>query len=387
MAYKESLLQWIWQELQFNCSDLRTTCGKKIEIRDNGTLNQGAGPDFLGAHLFIDGLNWHGSVEIHRTAKEWVSHGHDRDENFNNVVLHVVGNKRGMADVKTSAGSKPFTLCLIPYLQRGLNELLQNSKGSHIPCAGNVEFIHQRAFEQQIEAAHKEYFDFKVNDIIELYPAGVPVIMAWKQAFTHQVYRTLGISANREQMKELGRRVAATDITAYDLEGWQKAVEGKAFAPEDTGDAIHWTTTGIRPSGRPEIRVKQAAAFQYASAALSPRDYLQGPDATWQKIQQTIPEHSRPGKLMNRLIYYTSFIPALYLLGKLLHDKSLMNECYSYWMEQPSFVPESMQVPFTKAGFQVNGKIKKLGLAHQYKRYCSMKNCLNCKVFKNAIRA
>jgi hypothetical protein len=387
MAYKESLLQWIWQELQFNCSDLRTTSGESIEIRDNGTLNHGAGPDFLGAHLFIDGLEWHGSVEIHKTAKEWFRHGHHRDKNFNNVVLHVVGNDKGLCTVETLSRSKPFTLCLRPYLQRGLNELLVSSKERSIPCAGNIEFIHQEVFEQQVEVAHKEYFDFKVNDLVQLYPAGEPLTRAWKQAFIHQVYRTLGISANREQMSELGVRVAASDCSAHDLQGWQNAVYSAAFETESSVETICWATTGIRPSGKPQVRVKQAAAFQYAAASLSPRDYLEGPEHAWNKIQEMIPGNSKPGRLMNRLIYYTAFIPAVYLLGKLLHDKLLMNASYSCWKDQAVFVPESMQEPFKKAGFEVNGKVKKLGLAHQYKRYCKKNNCRECKVFKNAIRA
>jgi len=387
MAYKESLLQWIWQELQFNCSNLRTTFGKKIEIRDNGTLNNGAGPDFLGAHIFIGGLEWHGSVEIHKTAKEWFRHGHQFDKNFNNVVLHVVGSDRELSVAETASGSNPFTLCLKPYLQKGLYELLQHSKMGSIPCAGNVEFIHQQAFEQQIETAHKEYFDYKIDELIQFYPAGLPVTRAWKQAFIRQVYRTLGISANRVQMGSLAMKVSAADCTVYDIAEWQKEVHHKAFYEENKDEEITWTKSGIRPSGKPENRVRQAAAFQYSASMLSIRDYLQGPEFSWKKIESGIPPNSKPGTMMNRLVRYTAFIPAVYLLGKLLHDTSLMNKSYSCWAEQAAFVPSKIEAPFKKAGFEVSGKIKKLGLAHQYKRYCSRKNCRDCKVFKNAIRA
>jgi len=387
MAYKEKLLQWIWQELQFNCSNLRTTCGKTIEIRDNGTLNNGAGPDFLGAHIFIDGLEWHGSVEVHKTANDWFRHGHQFDKNFNNVVLHVVGSDRKMRAAETVNGSNPFTLCLQTYLQKGLYKLLQNSNKGAIPCAGNVEFIHQQAFEQQVETAHKEYFEFKIDELIQFYPAGVPVIRAWKQAFIHQVYRTLGISANRVQMGELALKVSAAECIAYDLSDWQKEVHQRAFHSENRNEEKPWTTSGIRPSAKPENRVRQAAAFQYSAAMLSIRDYLQGPEFAWEKIESSIPSNSKPGAMMNRLLYYTAFIPALYLLGKLLHDTSLMSRCYSFWAEQEAFVPSKIEAPFKKAGFEVGENIKKLGLAHQYKRYCLRKNCRECKVFKNAIRA
>jgi hypothetical protein len=387
MAYKESLLQWIWQDLQFSCHDLRTTCGKKIDIRDNGTLNHGAGPDFLCAHLSIDGLEWHGSVEIHNSAKEWQQHGHQFDKNYNSVVLHVVGTVSESRVAETKEGSKPFTLCLKPYLQKGLYELLQNSKKGAIPCAGNVEFIHQKAFEQQVEMAHKEYFDFKVNEIIQFYPAGVPVIQAWKQALIHQVYRTLGISANKDSMNDLALRVSAEDCTSFNLVEWQQEVCGIAFNVQNLSEQIDWVATGIRPSGKPEKRVKQAAAIQHVIAHQHPKLFLSGPKTAWNEIMEKISHESKPGQMMIRLVYYTAFVPGLYLLGKVLHDTSLMNACYECWSEQGPFLPKKIQAPFKKAGFNINRTVKKLGLAHHYKRYCSQKNCTSCKVFKNAIRA
>lgn len=387
MAYKESLLQWIWQELQFSCKNLSTFCGKKIEIRDNGTINRGAGPDFLGVHLYIDGLDWHGSVEIHNTAKEWFLHSHQLDKNFNNVVLHVVGSELGLSTVYTENGSKPFTLCLQPYLQKRLYQLLQNSKQESIPCAANVEFINQKAFEKQVEIAHKEYFDFKVNELIQFYPAGVPLIRAWKQALSQQIFRTLGISANREQMSELGTRVCSVNCLSNDLSEWQAKVHQTAFNTEETHKSIQWVATGIRPSGKPKYRVRQAATFQYAIAGLSPSVLLHGAHYAWKETVEVIPSSDMPGAMMSRLVYYTAFVPALYLLGKLLHDTSLMNNCYTCWLNQSAFLPEKIHKPFKEAGFNVNSGLKKLGLAHQYKRYCSQKDCSNCKVFKNAIRA
>lgn len=387
MPYKESLLQWVWQELQFNCSDLQTTCGKKIEIYDNGVCNNGAGPDFSGAHLFIDGLVWYGSVEIHNTAGEWFRHGHQHDQNFNNVVLHVVGSDRELCTAKTENGSKLFTLCLEPYLQKGLYELLQHSKKGSLPCAGNVDFIHQQAFEEQVEAAHKEYFEYKVNELVQFYPAGVPIPRAWKQAFIHQVYCTFGVSANRDQMGELAKRLPVDECGLYSLEKWQKRVWSRAFRPEKPQEVIPWVKSGIRPSSSPEKRVRQAAAFQYAALQLGPEDYIRDPVQLWESIMKSIPSALRAGKMMSRLVYYTAFLPASYLLGELLHDKTLMNRCYTCWKNQEAYLPVSIQETFREAGFQVNKGVKKLGLAHHYKRYCTQKNCKECKVFKNAIRA
>lgn len=387
MSYKESLLQWIWQELQFNCSNLRTSCGKKIEIYETGFQNNGAGPDFLGARIYIDGLEWHGSVEIHKTAKEWFRHSHHLDSNFNNVILHVVGSEREMCSAETESGSQLFTLCLQPYLEKGLHDLLYQSKKGAIPCSGNVKFIHQQALDKQVEIAHKEYFDYKLDEILEYYPTGVPIPQAWRQAFIHQIYSTFGISANRDQMGELAINVSAINCTMYTLAEWQREVQAKAFEAVHSRDKILWKSTGLRPSGKPRVRVKQASAFHYAASRLQPEDYLRGPGRAWKSITERIPSSAMPGSMMYRLIYYTAFLPSLYLLGKLLFHTSLMNECYECWEQQGSFVPAVIQDKFKKAGFTVNKSIRKLGLAHQYKRYCLQKNCRQCEVFKNAIRA
>ncbi len=68
---------------------LLTTDGQELEIIDPGLANKNQGPDFFNAKVRIGQTLWAGNVEIHLRSSDWFRHGHDTDETYDNVVLHV----------------------------------------------------------------------------------------------------------------------------------------------------------------------------------------------------------------------------------------------------------------------------------------------------------
>ena len=87
---KEALLHYIWKTKNFDLNDLVTTSGQLLTILDFGQHNHDAGPDFLHAKVKLDDVIWCGHIEIHIKSSDWLNHHHDRDPNYENVILHVV---------------------------------------------------------------------------------------------------------------------------------------------------------------------------------------------------------------------------------------------------------------------------------------------------------
>lgn len=383
--YREELFQWIWHHLEFDCSKLRTTCGRSINIVETGEWNSGAGPDFLNAHLQIDGRDWFGSVEIHRKAGEWFQHNHHTDENFNSVILHVVYESNSREEVKTQDGFRPYTLELKPCINKKMHQLLASKRGKSIACAGNIAFINQEAFEQQIESAHREYLEYKIEELLNFYDASLPLSNAWKNCLIIQVYRTLGIPANKGQMDNLAQKIIYEGLVPDDRHTFTEDVKNIAF---NSTNEIPWVQSGMRPPSRPRPRVEQAAALHFSILNFNFQHFFKKPPAqSWRLLTNTIAQDVLPGSSRLDLIRQIAYLPALYLLGDLLQFNSLRSQASEAWKKPVQHVPNEMKQPFEKAGFHLRGKTKMIGLAHQYKRYCKQKNCHRCEVFKKAIRS
>ena len=87
---KEDFLHYIWKFKKFAMADLKTTNGESISIINSGQYTQLAGPDFFNAQVEIDGQKWAGNVEIHLKSSDWYAHHHEKDDNYDSVILHVV---------------------------------------------------------------------------------------------------------------------------------------------------------------------------------------------------------------------------------------------------------------------------------------------------------
>ncbi len=87
---KEDFLHYLWCYTKFDFSDLKTTKGEKITIINPGQYLQVAGPDFFNAQITIANQKWAGNIEIHVQSSDWYLHHHENDDNYNNVILHVV---------------------------------------------------------------------------------------------------------------------------------------------------------------------------------------------------------------------------------------------------------------------------------------------------------
>ncbi|WP_093025635.1 DUF2851 family protein [Pustulibacterium marinum] len=115
---KEDFLHFLWRFKKLSLNNLKTSLGESVEIQKFGSYNTLAGPDFFNASLVIAGQHWVGNVEMHLKSSDWFAHGHEKDPNYNNVILHVVWED----DVEIfNANNQPVpTLLLKDYVSHDL---------------------------------------------------------------------------------------------------------------------------------------------------------------------------------------------------------------------------------------------------------------------------
>jgi len=139
---KENLLHFIWKLKLFSSNKLTTSSGNKIEIISVGTHNHNSGPDFLNAKLIINNQLWVGNVEIHVLASDWYAHHHEKDTNYNAVILHVVWEHD--MDVFRNTNEAIETLVLKNFINKKVivnYAALFDSKTKWINCENELNFI------------------------------------------------------------------------------------------------------------------------------------------------------------------------------------------------------------------------------------------------------
>lgn len=90
MVMKEDFLHYLWKFKKFDFRNLKTIHGEDLTVINVGQHLNNSGPDFFNGQIIINDQKWAGNIEIHINASDWYLHHHERDSNYDNVILHVV---------------------------------------------------------------------------------------------------------------------------------------------------------------------------------------------------------------------------------------------------------------------------------------------------------
>lgn len=387
-SYHEALLHWIWENRHFDLQQLRTADGTSLQIHHPGRLNKSDGPDFSGAEISIGNLRWYGDIEIHWKHCDWNSHGHHTDPNFNNVILHVVFQSTDKKSKRQDQTPIP-TFCLSEYLSKPLHSFLdQYQRKPELPCAGQLSFISKAAFTRQLKKAHKEYFEQKVDDLLEFYDPSLPPSQAWIRMFSVALCSGLGISHNRRPMQNLASKLfdeisSFSERNKFRIRALQiSGINSKKHAPSP----FNWNHKGCRPGNHPRLRVQQGAEALWNIYHLPFEQWLQDdPHTLWKNLLEVISTTPSIGKERASILFGIVFLPALYSLGNLFFSDRLKRKSWHLWAEHRAHIPKSLLKCLEDTDLPPSVYSKKLGTIHQLRSYCRPRNCQNCKVFKSAI--
>jgi hypothetical protein len=222
---------------------MAATSGAKIEIVHPGDWNRGAGPDFLGAEILVDGKRLRGDIEIHLRCADWHAHGHDRDPHFGGVILHAV-LLPGTKDVSTLAGHRPETVVLLPYLPRDLEDLAEED--ALLELRGRSGEVAKRVLEAEpnlslgLKRRALERFRNKTKHA----RARIKEV-GWEAACHELFVESLGLGGNRAPMSELARSHSPEQMLILGID---------ALYMEKCG---RWRLRGLRPAGHPHRRLAQ----------------------------------------------------------------------------------------------------------------------------------
>jgi len=121
---KEDFLYHLWKFQKYDSEGLETSDKELLKILHPGIQNELSGPDFFNAKIQIDDQLWAGNVEIHIKSSDWYAHHHEKDPNYDNVILHVVWEHD--AEIYRHDNSIIPSLTLKDKVDKGLQESYHN---------------------------------------------------------------------------------------------------------------------------------------------------------------------------------------------------------------------------------------------------------------------
>jgi hypothetical protein len=200
---KEDLLHYLWKYKLFFTSQLRITNGELISVTSVGVHNQNSGPDFFNAQLRIGDQLWAGNVEIHLNSSDWYVHNHEKDSNYDNVILHVVWNHD--IEIHNSENSVIPTLELKKFVSK---EFLSNyqelfSKPQKwINCEKDIHSVDNFTLKNWYERLYFERLEEKSILILQLLEK---TNYDWETVLFQLLARNFGLKVNADTFFEMAQ--------------------------------------------------------------------------------------------------------------------------------------------------------------------------------------
>lgn len=417
---KEDLLHFIWKYNKLQLNDMVDTDNEPIVIVDTGTHNHLAGPDFFNAQINIGGQLWAGNVEIHVKSSDWYAHHHEKDADYNNVILHVVWEDD--AAVFRSDNSEITTLELRNYMPKGLLEAYQNlfdkSDVRFINCEKDIAQVDAFLFENWLERLYFERLERKSNEILELLKDSKN---DWEQVLFAVLLKTFGLKINGASFLSLAR--ALNFSTVRKLQSHTLALESVFYGMTHILDSeeilddyyiqlkkeyAHLKNKfgleeesvqkpeffKLRPSNFPTIRLSQLAnlyaerpnLFSKVIHAAELKELYAIFDATASAYWN---DHFTFGKTSKKstkrltktfidLLIINSLLPLKFCFAR--HQGKDANEEIIRIISQIKKEQNSIIANFEKCGVSLKNAKESQAILQLYNEYCTQNKCLQCAV-------
>ena len=421
----EQLLHYVWKHKMFPLRELQTTDGKSVEVIDPGLHNRNAGPDFFNAKVRIDNTMWVGNVEIHDKSSDWYLHGHDKDSNYDNVVLHVAGEID--TDVKTLRGEflPQMQLDVPQQVKEHYDELLATD--SYPPCYKVIPSLTTLMVHAWMAALQTERLEQKTEAIrhrAELCGG------SWEDAYFMTLARNYGFSINGEAFEQWARNIPLQAIAHHrddlfqieavfmgqagllELEAipdyYQQTALNEGYFAKLRNEYLYlahkfsmkpmdykfWRFLRLRPQNFSHIRISQLANLYYQrKAGLSQLMECE----TIEQLKTILSSHVTPywethytfGSTSNKnekrlsygsinLLMINTAIPMLFAIGRHRGKEVLCDRAFDF-LEQLKAENNHIIRMWQQVGLPVKTAGDSQALIQLKKEYCDKKECLRCR--------
>ena len=409
----EKLLQYIWQFQYFNRAQLATTKGEAVDILFPGTKNQNQGPDFLAARIKINNTVLVGSVELHLKTSEWKAHGHSLDENYKNVVLHVV-----LQDDVAELNDIPVLELgqRIPKLLLHKYEALMQQQ-TFVPCATTMVQVSELTWQGWKERLAAERLTRKSKGILDVFEKSGH---HWEETFWQLLARNFGTKVNSDAFENIAQTVPVKLLAKHkaSIHQLEALLLGQAhlLPKEPTDDysklllreylflkakynlqptviPVHFLR--MRPQNFPTIRLAQLAVLIQQSEHLFSK-VLEAENVNIVKRWLSVtandywhyhyrfgePSAYRPktlgGDMVDSIIINT-IVPTLFAYG-LYHGKEEIKEKAIAWLQATAAEKNHITKGFKDVSITNANAFDSQALIELKNEYCNYRRCLDCAV-------
>lgn len=414
---KEDFLHYVWQYKKFDFSNLTTVSGEAVSIVNSGQYLQQSGPDFFNAQLVIGNQKWAGNVEIHVKSSDWYLHQHEKDDHYNNVILHVVW------EYDTPVFSKDNliipTVALQSYITKEVlrQYLTLTTPKSWIFCENQIKAIDGFVVNHWLE---RLFFERLENKAIPIQTLLSETDNDWEAVLFYSLAKNFGLNTNgdlffqslksvpfsviRKESYELKSLEALffglldllseyyEDAYAKDLQNSFAFLRQKYQLRHQSYESVQFFKH--RPDNFPTIRLAQLAMLYHQRQNLfaqiitihSMKDFYHlfdlGVSAYWESHYQfdkvSPPKKKQLSKSFIDLLVINTIVPFQFAyaqsLGKEISE-SLMQLLQTISPEKNIVIEK-----FANFGLQSKNAFETQSLLQLKNNYCSKGKCLQCEI-------
>lgn len=416
----ESFIAYLWQYQYFQKTSLTTTDGSSLEVLRTGMPNDHAGPDFYNVRLRIDGVEWGGCVELHVMSSEWYAHGHQHDDAYENVILHVVWQDNKPALRKN--GSKIPTLALKPLVSEDLlwryRKLVHTS--SKIACSRALGRIDTLTRVSMLDKTLLQRLETKAAEVSTLLDRNR---QDWAETCYQVLGHNFGFKINAEPFAQLTRTLPYRLLarSSDSLVHMEALLFGQAgLLPTSTNDpyvatlqqsfssfnhkyslkhtqlqAAQWRFLRLRPANFPSLRIAQFAALMHArknifSHILANTTYASlyqlftvTQSAYWIQhyhfAKQSHHTIAGLGDMSINNIIINTVVPLLVAYGKHLDEQEWIDRAITI-LHDIKAENNSITRQWAFVGMPAHSAFDSQAQIELYNNLCMKKQCLSCKI-------